>query len=652
MKKQDPSSSSKVSSTPLNYSSQSENIHKHGYINRRTWLKGSTSLVGASLIQTSLAGTALMGCDDDTTSRSDTALMGGENGGERMGDEQDGNQGGQEGGNMGGDLSSQEGGMNNGGDMGGNTGGDIGGNTGGDTGGDMGGEMGGSLPEEPLYIDRPEDPPFEPRFPSGVASGDPLTDRVILWTTIEAEEGEDEIEVEWEMWLDKEQEQSVQSGRAIASAQNNHSVKIDVDELDPDQTYYYQFRTQSPNTEEINRSHLGRTRTLPTQSDRVRLAFCSCANYSVGYFHVYRHLAMQEDLHAVLHLGDYIYESGQYSFAFVRDLEANIKVRTLDEYRNRYAHYRSDPDLQAFHRSHPVIAIWDDHEFANNAWSGGDSELEGEAWIERRDLAKKVYHEWLPTRPTPSDPLYRQFAIGGLVDLWMLDTRIDGREAPLEGREINLQRFTEGRMLIGNEQEEWLFNGLQQSQKPWKILGQQVMMAHLQLSGALQSEPENSLVINTDQWDGFVHQRTRLLQTLQDQNIQGVVVLTGDIHSSWASELTINPSDPLYYRPEEEENSGAVAVELVTPSVSSPGFNRINEGILNLIQQNNPHIKWTQLTKRGFVILDFSETEMESRWYLIDSVDQPELPILRETALVRVRADRSRIDFTLLHEWN
>ena len=599
-------------------------------LDRRTLIKGSIGVVGASLL----------GCDDENLSVPENQ---GDRGGNRPVDDGDhiGGVGGT-GGSNGEDMREL------GGFMGGESGGNIGGEFGGNIGDEHGGEQSEHMDEEPLYIDRPQDPPRVSSFPYGVASGDPLHDRVILWTKLELEEREQEVSVEWEVWLDEAQTQSVRSGQLMTSIDSNYTVKIDVDQLEADQIYYYQFKLTSQGTS----SHLGRTRTLPLQSDQIRLAMTSCANYSVGYFHVYRHLSMQNNLHAVLHLGDYIYESGRYGFVHIRDLEADIEVRTLDQYRKRYAHYRSDLDLQALHRLHPMIAVWDDHEFANNVWSGGDGDVEEEAWFSRRDIAKQAYHEWLPTRPTPSDPLYRRFSFGNLVDLWMLETRIDGRSAPVEGAQGNIDRFNDDRMLISSTQEEWLLNGLQESQSPWKVVGQQVMMSQLLLKGALEAQKEMALPLNRDQWDGYVAQRKRILETVRDQEIQGVVVLSGDIHTSWSAELTLNPNDPLYYRPNSRDDSGVIAFECTTPSVTSPALASVHEGILNLIESSNPHIKWTQLTKHGFVLLDFTSTLVQARWFLIDSINQPQLPIARESALIQVSAADPHIDFTLVYDWN
>ena len=183
-------------------------------------------------------------------------------------------------------------------------------------------------------------------------------------------------------------------------------------------------------------------------------------------------------------------------------------------------------------------------------------------------------------------------------------------------------------------------------------MGQQVMMSQLQLRGALEAQKETALPLNRDQWDGYVAQRKRILETIRDQEIQGVVVLSGDIHTSWSAELTLNPNDPLYYRPDSMEDSGVIAFECTTPAVTSPALASVHEGILNLIESSNPHIKWTQLTKRGFVLLDFTATNVQARWFLIDSIDQPQLPRARESALVQVSATNPHIDFTLVYDWN
>ena len=273
------------------------------------------------------------------------------------------------------------------------------------------------------------DPTHGP-FLHGVASGDPLQDRVILWTRVEPD-GPGAIPVTWTMATDPELTSIVQTGSAMAIPARNWCLKVDADGLEPYTTYYYAFDALGA------RSPIGRTKTLPTgQVAHLRLGVTTCGAYNTGFFNTYAVMA-EEDLDYVVHLGDYIYE-GIGSDVGERVHQPRKRTVTVDEYRMRYAQYRSDPDLQRLHQQHPMIAIWDDHEIANNAFDGGAEghKPEDGDWTARKQAAAQVHDEWLPRRLTdPGNPgrLYREFRLGDLLDLIMLDTRLDGRDAPAIG---------------------------------------------------------------------------------------------------------------------------------------------------------------------------------------------------------------------------
>ncbi|WP_317930655.1 alkaline phosphatase D family protein [Halioxenophilus sp. WMMB6] len=274
-------------------------------------------------------------------------------------------------------------------------------------------------------------------FEHGVASGDPLQDSVILWTriTANAKQPQEAFKVQWRLAEDAEFKRVVNSGAASTSAARDYTVKVDVAGLEPDTTYYYQFQLGH------EKSPLGRTRTLPIGDiEQTRLAVVSCSNFGYGYFNVYREIAQQDELTAVLHLGDYIYEYNNEGYsdhslaAGERRLQPEHEIIALDDYRARYSLYRRDPDLQAAHAQHPFICVWDDHELANDAYMTGaenhQPESEGD-WQQRKAAAIQAYREWLPIRDyqDASNPAltYRSFQIGNLVSLYMLDTRIIGR---------------------------------------------------------------------------------------------------------------------------------------------------------------------------------------------------------------------------------
>jgi len=276
-------------------------------------------------------------------------------------------------------------------------------------------------------------------FTHGVASGDPLSDRVILWTrALPGGGAHGEVEVRWEVAADEGFNRIVTWGTTQTSAERDYTVKVDVIGLEPGEAYFYRFSGEGIT------SIVGRTRTLPDADiDEFRLGVASCSNYPQGYFNAYRHMADSE-LDLVVHLGDYIYEyaDGVYANTFALDrLDRHVKpdheTIALEDYRMRYGLYRSDADLQAVHARHPFVCVWDDHELANNTWRGGaenHDSREGDFGM-RMQQARKAYHEWLPIRESDlgdQAPIYRNFPIGNLADLIMLDTRLHGRDRGLD----------------------------------------------------------------------------------------------------------------------------------------------------------------------------------------------------------------------------
>jgi len=449
-------------------------------------------------------------------------------------------------------------------------------------------------------------PEESPVFLHGVASGDPLGDRVILWTRVTSAEAE--VEVAWLIATDPELQDVVASGTVETNADVDFTVKLDVDGLSPATTYYYRFDAEGDS------SPVGRTRTIDDASPKqLRLGVVSCASYAHGYFHVYRRIAERLDLDAVIHLGDYIYEYADDEYGAVRKYEPAHEIITLEDYRTRYAHYRKDPDLAEAHRQHPFFTVWDDHELANNSWSGGaenhDEATEG-PFADRKAAAAKAYAEWMPIRLSEPGKIYRNIRFGDLVDLFLLDTRIWGRdEQAIDKDDPSVD--DPDRTLLGAEQEAWLAEGLTQSTAKFKIIGQQVMVAPL---------PVDALT-NTDQWDGYPAARQRFYDVLTAGQVENVVVLTGDIHSTWAADLV---PDGVVYDP--ATGAGAVAVELVVPAVSSPGVPDIFAELAGDILQDFPHFKLIDLTKRGYLVLDVTPERTQGAYYHLDSVETEEAP--------------------------
>jgi alkaline phosphatase D len=443
-------------------------------------------------------------------------------------------------------------------------------------------------------------------FYHGVASGDPLFDRVIIWTRITPEEVDNtQIQGTWRIAGDEAMTQVLNSGAFVTNQNKDYTVKIDVTGLDAGTCYYFDFKYNG------SYSAVGRTRTADLGNNtNARFAVVSCSNYQHGYFNAYRAISERNDINAVLHLGDYIYEYGAGAYtANIADRvhEPINEIVSLDDYRLRYSHYRLDHDLQELHRQYPFICVWDDHESANDAWVGGaqnhDPATQG-AWAERKNNSIQAYFEWLPIRETSfANSIYRKIEYGNLLNLYMLDTRLEGRVQQVGVTSSSLN--DPSRTLLGLEQKTWLKDELLNSTAQWNILGQQVMMAPLLAFG---------VPVNADQWDGYQAERSELLSFIVDNDISNVVVLTGDIHTSWAMDLPLAG-----YNASTGANSAAV--EFVTTSVTSPGF-PIGVGA-SLIQSFNPHIKYVDLIKKGYLILDINQQRTQAEWYHMNDITTP-----------------------------
>ena len=452
-------------------------------------------------------------------------------------------------------------------------------------------------------------------FRHGVASGDPRADRVILWTRVSGAIGE--VAVRWTLSSTPTFTRIVARGETATGAAHDHTVKLDVAGLSPASTYYYRFEALGA------RSVVGRTRTLPPPgAARLRIALASCANYPHGYFNVYGRIAARSDVDVVLHLGDYFYEyeQGRYADAALADrpVDPPTEIRALDDYRRRYALYRTDPDLQEVHRQHPFIAVWDDHEIANNTWrDGAENHQAGEGdFHRRRDAAYQAFLEWLPVRDTGSarQPLiYRSFAIGDLADLVMLDTRLAGRDVQVERTNV-LGIEDPRRSILGPAQEHWLAGELHESVRAatrWQILGQQVMFA--------PQTPTDSPGGNPDSWDGYRRSRSQVYDMVERFQVPNLVVLTGDVHSSWAYDLPRQITDK--YDP--VSGRGSLGVEIVCPAVSSPSPYQGADGEARLAEtpKTRPHLKFLDGRSRGYVVLEVTRDRLQADWWMVPAVN-------------------------------
>lgn len=449
-------------------------------------------------------------------------------------------------------------------------------------------------------------PAFKP-FYHGVASGDPLADRVIIWTRVTPDSlPSSSIIVNWRVALDTNFTTVVKSGVLLTDSTKDFTVKVDVTGLSPDTYYYYEFSSGG------RKSLIGRTRTSTAGAcDSLRFAVVSCANYESGYFNVYKVLLARNDFDAVIHLGDYVYEYETGGYApnptAGRTWMPTNEIVSLADYRMRYSHYRLDEDLMRLHQQYVWFTVWDDHESANDAWlNGAENHQPGTEgpWNTRKSNAAKAYFEWMPIRqPNPLVPLqlWRSIKWGDLAEFYMLDTRLYARDEQ-DGTSGSTVTST-SRRLIGADQMDWLTSDMDSTTSRWKILGQQVMMAPLQIFG---------VGFNGDQWDGYPAERQRIYDFVLTNNVQDMVVITGDIHSSWGNDLPTSSYN-------SSTGAGSAGVEFVAPSVTSPGIS-IPLGSAAIMLANS-HIKLCDLSQHGFIILDINMNRTQSDWYYISTLD-------------------------------
>jgi alkaline phosphatase D len=435
-------------------------------------------------------------------------------------------------------------------------------------------------------------------FYHGVASGDPTDGAVVIWTRITPDGNVDNVDVKWRMATDTAMENVVAEGVFETNFERDFTVKIDVQGLQSNSTYYYDFFGEG------RYSIRGRTKTAPKDKevDNLRFAIVSCSSYEHGYFNAYQQIADRNDIDAVVHLGDYIYEyqvGGYGSNIEGRSYIPENEIVSLDDYRLRYSLYRLDNQLKNIHQQYPFINVWDDHEFTDNAYKTGANNhqeaTEGE-WETRKLNALKAYKEWLPVRDFDYTKIYRTMHYGNLVDLYMLDTRVSERE--LQASVGSPEIYNAERKLIGDVQFEWLKAELEASTAQYQILGQQIMFSPLRVAG---------VPINTDQWDGYNAERQRVMDVVKAaDNIENFVVLTGDIHTSWAMDIP----DALY---EPVLKTGSVGVEFVTSSITSPGLDIPLAA--EAIKLNNLHMRYVDLVKKGYMLLNVDSVAIQAEWY-------------------------------------
>lgn len=515
-------------------------------------------------------------------------------------------------------------------------------------------------------------------FNFGVASGDPLLDKVILWTHAKYPGSDADVALRYQVATDAAFTQVVSEGATVASFSSGFTAKADASGLKAGTFYFYRF------SRDDTHSPVGRTRTLPQTADTLKLAVMSCTNYPAGFFNVYAEVA-KSDAEFALHLGDYIYEYAASGYAsstaatLGRLSTPDTELLSLADYRMRHAQYKSDPDSKNLHALKPMISVWDDHEIANDAFKDGAENhtpaTEG-AWANRKAAALQAYHEWMPIR-TGADKakIYRSFNFGNLVSLHMLDTRLIGRDeqikigdlAGLAGTAAQAKATSAfaspTRQMLGVDQMTWLQGQLAASTARWQVLGQQVLMGRMEfpvsvlaalntsdLSSAAQLAGQKAvsdyltakatpaslrtpaqvglmnttlnpkLGYNLDAWDGYVVAReTLLLTALQLQ--KRLVVLAGDTHNAWHSDLTLmgltNPALA----------GTKVGEEFATSSVSSPGLENYlvtlspaqTKGIFEGVVDD---LNWMDPSQRGYLKMTFTANEAKGEWFFVNTISQ------------------------------
>ncbi len=488
---------------------------------------------------------------------------------------------------------------------------------------------------------------LQPGFSHGVASGEPTEDSVLLWTRFVSDLPETRLQVE----VSTNRGFRVIAGQAVAIAtpQRDHIAKVVIRGLMPNTTYFYRFFAPDGSS-----SPLGRTRTLPVgQVNRFRMAVFSCSNLPFGWFNAYAHAAQARDFDIALHLGDYIYEYKRGDYPSPKDAVAGRLIEPADEivsladYRLRYASYRADPDLQAIHAAAPMLCMWDDHEFTNDAYADGAQNHQPEEgdWQLRKQVAEQVYREWMPVRDLDGGERWSSYRIGELGEIFLTESRIGARSKPVElaipkGADeaavaAAIKNFASGdwqsaeRTMLGRTQEDWLARGFRSNRGRWNIWAQQTIVGTIRqpadtinwlapdAASFVRERVQRGAVAaragipsNMDAWDGYPAARARSLGAAQSASAD-LVVLTGDTHNSWAFNLA--------------HDGKPAGVEFATQSVTSPGFESAFTGaspatVAKSVVMANPGLKWMDSSRRGYMLVELTPTSATSEWRFVETI--------------------------------
>lgn len=504
-------------------------------------------------------------------------------------------------------------------------------------------------------------------FTHNVASGEPGPDSMLLWTRYVPAGDGGVTTLQAEVALDQAFAKVVAGGVVRTGAYRDWTAKITVDGLRPGTVYWYRFVAPDG-----SKSPVGRTKTLPVGPvSRFGLAVFSCSNLPNGYFNAYGHAAARQDLDLWLHTGDYIYEygvgstrEGDWAQGRKEQLLPVTEILALADYRLRYASYRADPDLQRLHQMAPMVALWDDHESANDSWEGGaqnhQPDKEGD-WNVRRAAAMQVYREWMPV----SDEPWKAYPIGALATLYRTESRLLGRTKPADlgatfkaaDPDAALKAFRDGAWrdpsatMLGSTQESWLAHEMKASSKAWQlvgmgtILGRTVMprdaidwlrpeVADRKVAGYRNNirAAQQGVSMWMDRWDGYPAARSRLLKAAQAVDAD-LVMLSGDSHNAWAYGLV--------------EDGRPAGVEFAGQAVTSNGMEGDMGADPTVVAQGfmaaNPELKWADTSRRGYMMIEVTPKSVTGEWLFLQTIKA------RSTALAgshRMRVDRGRRAFS------
>jgi len=457
-----------------------------------------------------------------------------------------------------------------------------------------------------------KDLPTPNPFQYGVASGDPKMNGVLLWTHVSVKNSTEIVDIKWEIATDSLFQNIVQSANAKAFPQNDHCLKVWIDNLLSGTDYYYRFKN------EHKTSAIGRTQTLPEKVDTIRLAIVNCSKYEGGFFNVYDAISKMDGLNAVLHLGDYIYEDSGGQKAYIpiirktqRKHQPPHRLVTLNDYRTRYKQHKKDSMLQHLHQRYPMINIWDDHEMANDSWANGatahDSIKDGN-WETRKHNAIKAYDEWIPINKKTNEAIYRSFKFADILNLNMLDTRICCRTKQASSKK-ELDSISAYSSLLGEKQLNWLESSIRNTNTIWNLIGNQVLVSRKYLG-------ENNNYISLDQWTGYPKDRSQFLDFVEKHPQENILITTGNVHDAFHFEL-LDGSD--------EKNGKLIAHEFAPGSISS-GNTAVKKTLrerkhdsLDLVHKN-PHLKWFDLIKHSFIIIELTREKAQIDFYQVSTV--------------------------------